>query len=73
MYPGCDGRAMGQAETKDIPRFDFGETPRPIMCRFAAVRDVGGLPTSADRLTTKKQAYDLTSVINEVRGQVDTW
>lgn len=24
-------------------------------------------------LTTKKQAYDLTSVINEVRGQVDTW
>jgi type III restriction enzyme len=24
-------------------------------------------------LTTKKQAYDLTSIINEVRGQVDTW
>src|SRR5262245_48387623 len=24
-------------------------------------------------LTTKKQAYDLTSVINEVRSQVDTW
>jgi type III restriction enzyme len=24
-------------------------------------------------LTTKKQAYDLTSVINEVRGQVDSW
>ena len=24
-------------------------------------------------LTTAKQAYDLTSIINEVRGQVDTW
>src|SRR5436190_7486877 len=24
-------------------------------------------------LSTKKQAYDLTSIINEVRGQVDTW
>jgi type III restriction enzyme len=24
-------------------------------------------------LTTKKQAYDLTSIINEVRSQVDTW
>src|SRR3954468_12520202 len=24
-------------------------------------------------LTTKKQAYDLTSIINEVRGQVDVW
>jgi type III restriction enzyme len=24
-------------------------------------------------LTTKKQAYDLTSLINEVRSQVDTW
>ncbi len=24
-------------------------------------------------LTTKKQAYDLTSIINEVRGQVDAW
>src|SRR6185436_4688432 len=24
-------------------------------------------------LSTKKQAYDLTSIINEVRAQVDTW
>jgi type III restriction enzyme len=24
-------------------------------------------------LTTTKQAYDLTSVINEVRNQIDTW
>src|ERR1700676_1374627 len=24
-------------------------------------------------LSTRKQAYDLTSIINEVRGQVDTW
>src|SRR5437667_11636743 len=24
-------------------------------------------------LSTKKQAYDLTSIINEVRGQVDVW
>lgn len=24
-------------------------------------------------LTTKKQAYDLTSIINEVRSQVDSW
>ncbi|HWB16360.1 MAG TPA: DEAD/DEAH box helicase family protein [Vicinamibacterales bacterium] len=24
-------------------------------------------------LTTEKQAYDLTGIINEVRGQVDTW
>jgi hypothetical protein len=24
-------------------------------------------------VSTKKQAYDLTSIINEVRGQVDVW
>jgi hypothetical protein len=27
----------------------------------------------ASGLSTKKQAYDLTSIINEVRAQVDTW
>jgi type III restriction enzyme len=78
MYPGQhwmldeSGQPTGEIEPKRRRAEFITPIPKPKK-RKGKEKQEELLLDEGLGLTTKKQAYDLTSIINEVRGHVDAW